>query len=182
MKEDIYIISGTMASGKDAVLKRLKNNFDFHWVTSTTTRLMRINEKEGKPYNFITRKNFMNMERKGRFVECSKIYDNFYGITKREIREAIRSNKKVFIRVNEAGVKKFKKIFPKAITIFIAPPSITTIQKRIIGRGTSEKKIIEERLKSARKQIREMIHCGCDYITVNTDINKTVKNVLKIVN
>lgn len=181
MKGDIYIISGTMASGKDAVLKRLRNNFDFYWVTSTTTRSMRINEKEGKPYDFITKKNFIEMVKKGRFVEYSKIYGNCYGITKREIREAIKSNKKIFLRVNEEGVKKFKKIFPKSIAIFIAPPSITTIQKRIIGRGTSEKEVIEERLKSARRQMRKMIHCCCDYIIVNSDINKTVKKVLKIV-
>lgn len=181
MSKEIFIISGTMGSGKDTVLKKLKKEKDFFLMTTTTSRSMRENEKEGDPYYFIDKEKFKKLIGKDALLEYSKVYDNYYGLTKDEFWHGRRSKKKIFLRVDGQGIKKIKKLYPDSVSIFIAPPSIKEIKRRISSRGNINKKIVKQRLKAAENQIKELVDCNCDYIIINNNIKETVEKIKRIV-
>lgn len=177
----ILVISGTMASGKDTVLRLLKKDIDFYTIKSITSRAKRHNEKDNHPYKFISRNEFKKMIKQKQFWEAEESYNNFYGITKSEIRKALDGNIPIVFRVNEQGVVKIKNIFPKAKLFFIAPPSLNTIKERIICRVNVSKSLKNKRLKSAKLQLskltRENIY---DYVIFNKNSKESAKKIAQI--
>lgn len=179
MKRDIYIISGVMASGKDSVLKVLGTLTDISVVVATTTRSMRPKEKEGFPYHFTDPETFKREIERDTFLEWSEHYGAYYGVTRQEAAKAFASGNPVFFRVNERGVHTYKKLFPDAVTIFIAPPSMGTIRERIKNRDLSLD-LIRNRLGAARRQIKSLFHSGYDYVLVNQSKEDTARQILSI--
>jgi guanylate kinase len=180
MPSRIYIISGTIASGKDSVLKRLKEEPGFYWLRSVTSRSMRKGEKQGDPYYFVGKNVFEKMIRNDKFFEYSMVYGCYYGITREEFEKAEKSGENIFFRVDKKGTEKIKQIFPEATSIFIAPPSVEEIKKRIGQRGDRNTKRLGKRIVSAGKEIKEAVSCY-DFIIINYKIEDTVKKILKIV-
>ena len=177
----ILIISGTMASGKDTILRLLKKNIDLYVVKSMTSRSKRQNEKDNDPYNFISRDKFREMIKEREFWEVEESYGNFYGITKDEILRALNGNIPIVFRVNEQGVAKIKKIFSQAKSFFIAPFSLRTIKERIARRVNTPESLKEKRLKSAKLQLskltRENIY---DYVIINKNSEESARKIARI--
>jgi guanylate kinase len=177
----VLVVSGTMASGKDTVLKLFQNGTDFYFIKSFASRPKRRNEKNGDPYEFVSQGKFRKMIEREELWEYEELYGNFYGITKNEILKALISGKPIVFRVDERGVFKIKKVFSKTKTIFIAPPSLKTIKERIINRVNTPNLLKNERLESARIQLLALTGANIyDYVIINKDSMESVKELKQI--
>ncbi len=173
MKGGIFLISGTMGSGKDRVLTEMKERFLIHTVLGSTTRPPRPGEKNEVSYRFFSKSEFKKKIREGLFEEHSNVHNFLYGILKSDFNEALREKKNIFIKTDEKGAAKLKKVYPDAISIFIAPPSLGTIKKRIVGRNM-DPKIISKRLEAAENELGNVFKKDWDFILVNKNIEKTI--------
>ncbi|MDD2753730.1 MAG: hypothetical protein PHT44_03935 [Candidatus Portnoybacteria bacterium] len=181
-KNIILVISGTMASGKDAVLRLLRKNVDFSFVKSFTSRPRRHNEKTSPPYKFISRKKFKKLVSKNFFWEFKKLYGHFYGIAKIDIRRALARQKPVVFRVNEQGADKIKSFFPETKSVFIAPPSLEVVKERAARRKSVPRRLKNKRLAAAKKQLNSLTKDQkWDYVIVNKDLRQSVEKIGRVI-
>lgn len=180
MKKNIYVVSGPSGVGKTSiVLEALKNRNDIVQVISHTTRKIRNNEIDGVHYNFISLEEFISKEKQGDFVESAEVLGNKYGVSKTYIEKTIQDKHAILV-INWRGYIKIKKMFPNnTIGIFISPPSIDELKKRIIGRSTDSKTEIEKRLQMAQEDLKyAKIY---DFEIINNDLSKAVNQFNNII-
>lgn len=175
----IYAISAPSGTGKTSLIKAFmnKNYTSYHMCISCTTRMPRKKEIHGKDYFFISNKKFQMLIDNNEFLEYSKIFNEYYGTLKQDI----FSNKKksIILEIDYIGVQQIKKYFPKeCLSIFIIPPSINTLYKRLIKRNQDSKKIINFRIKHAKQEIAYAKYY--DYIINNDDFNIALKSLYEI--
>ena len=178
MPNRIYLISGTISSGKDTLLRKLRGYLDFYLIRSTTTRAPRTGEKDGESYQFVDKNEFIELALQNEFIEFSEKYGDYYGITRNEIQRALSSKKDIFVKVDEKGVRRLKRVFPQAVSIFIAPPSLGELRHRINMRGDADQGLIFKRLMAAHNQIQGLTKSRFDHIIVNSNINNAIQEIL----
>lgn len=178
----MLVISGPSGVGKDTVLRALKKSIlPIHHVITANTRTPRKDEREGVDYFFVTRQYFEEMIKNNELVEYSRVYDDYKGVPKAQIREALASGKDVVLRLDVQGANKIKKIYPQAILIFLAPSSKEEWLKRLGSRHVSEEKDIETRIATIKM---EMEHARkFDYIVINAQnkLDETIKIIESII-
>ncbi len=166
--QKLFVISGPSGVGKDTVIEGLKKiGLNFGWVITTTTRAMRKGETEGRPYHFVSKKQFQQMVKENVMVEFAKVYGNYYGTSKAALEEAFRNNKLVILKNDPQGARSIKKKIPQAIVIFILPPSLATVEKRLCHRGTDPEKVIQQRLAAIEKDLTNLDFV--DYRVINEE-------------
>jgi guanylate kinase len=148
--------------------------------------LPRPNEINGHHYYFVTKEEFMNIKKKKGFLEWANVFGKYYGTPKKEVEEHLKRGRDVLLLIDVQGAKKVKKVLPNAIYIFLAPPTLSELRKRLEKRGTESKKEINRRLQVATTELKElnaMYHDRylCDYRIVNNDINKATEIVKTII-
>lgn len=183
MKNKIIVFTGPSGVGKYTIEKELlkDNNLNIQISISATTRKPRNNEKNGIHYYFITHQEFNEKIEKNDFVEWNQHFSNKYGTLKSEIKRIYAQNKIPFIEVEVVGAKNIIQNFGKKnlISIFVSPPSIEEIKKRIVLRNTETKNQIEERISRINE---EMSYIKLfDHVVINDDLNKCVKKIKKII-
>tara|TARA_Y100001949_G_scaffold59943_1_gene50627 strand:- start:958 stop:1527 length:570 start_codon:yes stop_codon:yes gene_type:complete len=178
----VIILCAPSGSGKTTLAKHLLNQemFNLRFSTSATTRKKRENETNGIDYHFITIKEFENKISQGEFIEYEKVYDDvYYGTLKSEIKELIK-NYNIIFDVDVIGALSLKKYFTEqAITIFINPPSLEELRKRLIERGLNSKDDLEERLNKAKKEIEMKL--SFDHSITNDKLDFTKSKISEIV-
>lgn len=168
MKGKLFIISGPSGVGKDTVIEKAKAlGLDFGRVITTTTRNPRKGEKEGNPYHFINQQEFQKLIKEKKLLEWAKVYDNYYGSTRQEVDEALEQNKIVVFKVDPQGARTIKKMIPKAEVIFLVPPSVEALAKRLKDRQTDSEPIIKKRLSVAKKEMNQLQQW--DHIVINEE-------------
>lgn len=178
-KGRVYIISGPSGSGKDSVLKKVfQLNPNVAFSISSITRAMRVGEIEGEKYNFITREQFENMIANDELLEHNIFLGNYYGTPKAPVINCINKGQDILIEVDVNGAAKIRQKMPEAISIFIMPPSLEILKKRLTGRGTDGADVIEKRLFEALREIS----CAkdYDYIIVNDCLEIAAKDFVSI--
>lgn len=178
-KGRVYIISGPSGSGKDSVLKKVfQLNPNVAFSISSITRAMRVGEIEGEKYNFITREQFENMIANDELLEHNIFLGNYYGTPKAPVINCINKGQDILIEVDVNGAAKIRQKMPEAISIFIMPPSLEILKKRLTGRGTDGADVIEKRLFEALREIS----CAkdYDYIIVNDCLETAAKDFVSI--
>jgi len=177
----LFVISGLSGAGKDSVIKGLKRRLNFHWVITTTTRPKRKGETEGKPYHFVSKEKFKKMISQKKFIEWAKVYDNYYGVQEKDIKDLLKKRKPVILKVDYQGAKTIKKKFPKAKVIFILPPSLKILEKRLRLRGQDSERVIKRRLEEAKKEMKNLKQW--DFLVVNEEgkLDKTIQKVARII-
>ena len=178
-KSLIIVISAPSGAGKTTLTKRLLQTSSFAYSVSFTTRPPRKNEIEGVDYYFISNEEFQKMIEEGKFVEWARVHGQLYGTSTDLLDNAIETKKDVVLEVDVNGGIKIKKRYPKAVLIFLLPPSWQELEKRLNRRGTEAIKKIGERIKQAKKEITYAP--SYDYLVVNDDINKSLSDILSIV-
>ncbi len=177
MKEKglIFIISAPSGTGKTTVIKKfLKHHkHDFVLSVSVTTRCPRKNEKNGRDYYFISLKKFKEHIKKRKFLEYAKVLDNYYGTLKETVFKAIKKGLNVIMDIDVQGAAKIKRQIKDSITIFLKPPSLKELKKRLLKRKTESKQEALKRLNLAKKELKEQ--GKYDYILTNKNINDVVK-------
>jgi guanylate kinase len=151
----MIVICAPSGTGKSTLLNRLKADIpDLVWSVSCTTRSMRTGETHGKDYYFIKAETFEKQIDEQEFIEWAKVHSNYYGTSKRFVNEGLSNNWKMLFDLDVQGADAMKRIYgDQAQVIFIEPPSIEELEKRLLARGTDTDKVIEERIRNARSEL-----------------------------
>lgn len=178
-KGRVYIISGPSGSGKDTVLKEIfERKPDVAFSISSITRDMRPGEVEGEKYNFISREQFEYMIANDELLEHNVFVGNYYGTPKKPVINCIENGQDMLIEVDVNGAAQIRSKMPEAVSIFIMPPSLEILKKRLTGRGTDDAQVIEKRLNEALREIASAK--DYDYVVVNDDLDQAVSDVILI--
>lgn len=167
------IISAPSGAGKTTLIEKLLiQNPIFEFAVSTTTRVRRAGEAEGKNYYFVSYEEFMQMVDRGEFLEWAKVHDNYYGTTKKEVDRIKQHSKIPIFDVDVQGARSLRNKLQNVISVFIIPPSIQELEKRLRHRSTETDHQIAVRLNNAVGELREYVNY--DYIVVNDDLQKAL--------
>lgn len=165
----LIVISGPSGVGKDATLDRMKKaGQPYHYVVTATTRAKRPKEKDGIDYWFVSEEKFQQMIKKNQLLEWAKVYGNYYGVPKRDIREALKRGFDVVVKVDVQGAATIKKIMPDALFIFLMPPSTEELANRLKQRYGSSSADLDIRLGKAQEEMQNLSIFDC-VITSHTN-------------
>jgi len=178
----LIVISGPSAVGKDSVINRMKERqLPFCFVVTATTRPPRPDEVNGVDYIFVSKDEFAEMIEKGELLEYAIVYNDYKGIPKQQVRQALDSGKDVVMRVDVQGAATIRKLCPEALTIFLLVESEARLLERLTQRKSETPEGLKLRIATAHQ---EMTHMGeFDYVIVNTDgrLDETVDTIRAII-
>jgi guanylate kinase len=180
MKTKMIIVAAPSGAGKSSFVEKLASeDARFHDIITYTTRAMRNHESPGKPYFFISKEDFEKKVREGFFIEWAQVHTNMYGTSHEQIQLAWARDKVVIMDIDIQGVVTFKSKYPEAKTVFIMPPSIEELRRRVIKRDGAPPPDLEVRMLNAEK---EMLKAGeFDVQIVNDDFERSYAEFKKIV-
>ena len=180
-KGKIFVLSAPSGTGKTTLVSEIKRHFpQLVESVSYTTRKPRKNEVNKEDYFFISHKDFKDKIADDFFVEWAEVYGEFYGTSANFIQTNINNGKFMICDIDVQGALNIKKMFPKeASLIFILPPSMEELEKRIRQRGTDDNKVIEKRLNNAKKEV-EFIN-NYNFVVVNDRFEAALNLLLKII-
>lgn len=175
------IISGPSGAGKGTICKALLKDETNLWISvSATTRKKRENEQEGINYYFLSKEEFETKIKNNDFLEYAMVHDKqYYGTPKKNVIEKLEKGIDTILEIDINGALQIKKNYPEALFIFIMPPSMQELKRRLISRGTEDKEKIAERFKTAYKEINQIDNYN--YIVVNDEIDDAVFKVKAII-
>jgi len=174
------VLSSPSGGGKTSICRQVvKSVRDAAYSVSVTTRLPRKNEISGKDYFFETEKKFKEMIAKKQFAEWAKVFGKYYGTLKKPVDQARAKKLTMFFTLDPQGALALKKKYPDSILIYILPPSISELKRRLQKRKTDSSPIIQKRLKEALKEIS--FWDKYDYVIVNRDLKESVSIVRDII-
>ena len=181
MSGKMIVICAPSGTGKSTLLSRLKSDIpDLVWSVSCTTRPIRSGEEHGKDYYFIKAESFEKQISNQEFIEWAKVHSNYYGTSKRFVNEGLEKDWKMLFDLDVQGADAMKKLYGnQAQVIFIEPPSVEELEKRLIARGTDSIEVIRERVANARKEL-ENKH-KYDHLVLNDDVDKAYQKLKSVV-
>ncbi len=164
----LVVLSGPSGVGKDAVLSELRRlDRPWHFAVTATTRPIRPGEQDGVDYVFLEPDTFTKMRDRDEFIECAEVYGRWYGVPRSQARDALRSGKDVFLKIDVQGAATIRQMAPEALLIFLMPPSLDELQRRLTGRMTESAPDMERRLRTAQEELAEV--SNFDYRVVNAN-------------
>ena len=177
-KGGMYILSSPSGAGKTTLVKKIAKNNSFLVSISHTTRLPRPNEKNGKDYYFVSKNNFKKLIKKKEFLEHAKVFDNYYGSSKKLVTEKLKEGKNIVFDIDWQGTRQIrnKKLNYKLLTIFILPPSKDELLKRLLKREKKNMKTVKKRMKEFKKDLVRWKEY--DYVVINDNLNLCYKNIM----
>lgn len=180
MKTRMIIVAAPSGAGKSSFVERLSAEDNrLHDIITYTTRPMRHHESEGKPYFFISIEEFNKKVKEDFFIEWAQVHTNFYGTSYEQIHLAWAKDKCVIMDIDIQGVMTFKEKYPDAKTVFILPPSIEELRRRVIKRDGAPPPDLDIRMKNAEK---EMLKAGeFDVRIINDDFERSYAEFKKTV-
>ncbi len=180
-KPILIVISAPSGSGKTTIVKIVREKCpEIFYSVSATTRKMRPGEINGKDYIFVSHETFEDWIKNGKVVEWAKIYGEYYGTPKEPIDKALKRGQDVILDIDVHGKRSLEKIYGKdVVSIFLIPPSLDILRKRLISRGAESKEKLELRLKLSREEMKWGYEY--DYIVINDIKEKAAENVISII-
>lgn len=176
----IITVSGPSGSGKGTVLGELiKRRGDVKISVSMTTRKKRNGEIDGVNYYFVNKEYFEKKINAGSMLEYAEYAGNYYGTPKEPVDEMLKAGKAVILEIDVQGADKIKEIYPNVIRIFIMPPSVSVLERRLRGRNTEDEETINHRLVIAKGEMR--MASEYDFIVVNDELESAVKDIETII-
>ena len=180
MTGQLYVISGPSGVGKSTIIRELRNQcIDLGYSASHTTRLPRAGEEEGINYHFVNKDTFQNMIDENDFVEWAKVYDEFYGTSYSSLQEQLDQGLDVILDIDSQGAKNIQNYFKESILIYLLPPSIEALEKRLRDRATDGEEAIETRFSKATKELQNCT--WYNYIILNDDLKQAVEELKSII-
>lgn len=176
----IFILSAPSGAGKTTLTSALRSVFpEIQMSVSCTTRARRDGEVNGRDYQFITARQFAALRARNEFAECALVHGYLYGTPRKPLDRCIAKGCDMLLDIDVQGARKIKKRYPEAVSIFILPPSIRELRRRLALRATDAKAIISRRLANAQGEIRNIIYY--DYCVVNCEVEQAVEDLKSIV-
>ncbi|MCB9133780.1 MAG: guanylate kinase [Anaerolineales bacterium] len=179
----LIVISGPSGVGKDTVLNEMqKRGLPFHFVVTATTRPKRPTETHGVDYFFISHAEFAQMIEENELLEYAYVYNDFKGIPKAQVREALASGKDVIMRLDVQGAATIRRLYPEVVLIFLTTRDEDELVRRLRARQTETDENFNLRIAMARKELLRLQEF--DYVVVNAEdcLDETVDTIRSIVN
>jgi len=178
----VLVLSGPSGVGKDSALDTMKvRTMPLCYIVTNTTRPQRPGEIDGEHYHFISRAEFSRMISANELLEHAEVYGNFYGVPKTMVRQAIDYGKDVIIKVDVQGAITIKKNLPDAILIFLMPPSLDELAKRLNKRGTENSADLELRLNTAQSEIAQLSLFDYYVVSYANQLESVADNIAAII-
>jgi guanylate kinase len=183
-EKNLYIFTAPSGAGKTTLIKRLisyakKQQHKVHLSVSHTTRKPRAGEESSKDYYFISEEEFKKNISDNQYLEYAVVHGNLYGTPKTQIDQKLKDDNKVFLEIDWQGALDILKIYPNAESIFISPPSIDHLRKRLEDRGLDSREVIEKRIKGAALEMEKSVHFK--HQIVNISLDTATKNLINII-
>ncbi len=166
----LYVISAPSGAGKTSLVKRLTESDPLIRVSvSTTTRPPRPGEVDGVNYHFTDIHTFKQQVEAGDFLEWAEVFGNYYGTQKSQVEQLLAQGFDVILEIDWQGAQQIREKMPGTLSIFILPPSMEELERRLTGRGTDAPKVIARRLSEAKEEMRH--YPEFDYVVINDDFD-----------
>jgi len=180
MPGQIFVFSAPSGTGKSTIADALMERFDrLAYSISHTSRLPRGTEQDGIDYHFVTDSTFREMIERNAFLEWAQVHGHLYGTAFDAVKAQMSAGSDILMDVDVQGGRNVKKQFPESILIFLLPPSLEILEKRLIARGTDDSEVIENRMLQASQEIK---NCSWyDYIIINDDLENAVFEAQSII-
>jgi guanylate kinase len=178
----LIVISGPSGVGKDTVIQRMKErNLPIHFVVTAATRTPRPNEVHGKDYFFYSHDEFAEMIEKGELLEYAIVYNDYKGIPKAQVSDALASGKDVIMRLDVQGAATIRKLCPDALMIFLTVQDEDEMVRRLQERKTETPEGLKLRIATARQEMTQVT--AFDYVVINREyhLDETVDNIIAII-
>ena len=176
---ELIVLSGPSGVGKSTVIAELlSNRRDIHFSVSFTTRQPRVGEEHGVNYYFVSREEFERMIEADELLEYAQYVENYYGTSIKVIEEQLQRGVDVLLDIEVQGAAKVREKCPEAVCIFIIPPSLEELSRRLRKRNTDSEDVIAQRLAKAREECRECMKY--DYLVVNDNVVSAAQQILSI--
>jgi len=180
MRSLLFIVSAPSGTGKTSLCKEVTRRVsNLSYSVSYTTRKPRSGEVDGKDYFFVSPEGFQKMVGEGLFIEWAEIYGNRYGTSKAFIERLMQEQVDILFDIDSQGARKILTLYPECISIFVLPPSLKELEKRLTNRGTDTPETISSRLRLAEEEMKEANFY--QYIVVNDSFEETVFKLKSIV-
>jgi len=173
---NLTVLTGPSGVGKGTIVRKILDKHSDIWLSiSATTRQPRAGETDGQHYFFLDKKEFQKIIENEGFLEWASFSNNFYGTPKKTVKEKIEEGNDVLLEIELEGARQIRKSYPEALQIFLAPPDLAELEKRIRGRGTESEESIRNRLEIADKEISASKEF--DAVVINEDINQAFREI-----
>ena len=177
----LIVISGPSGSGKSTIVKRLKESGQFTFSVSATTRSPREGEINGVHYHFISREQFEQDIKDGKFLEFSNYVGNYYGTYVDQVENALSQGQNIILEIEVLGATQVKSKMPDAVMIILLPPSMKQLEERLRNRQTETEEQIKQRLERVRYELANFGHYDYVIINENNQREKAVDDIMQIV-
>ncbi len=177
----LIVVSGPSGAGKGTICKRLlEKNPNLGYSISATTRAPRTGEVNGVNYWFLSKEEFQKMIAEDGLLEWAEVYGNYYGTPAQKVRDSLAEGKNILLEIDTQGAALVRDKFPEGVYIYILPPSLEELKRRIIGRGTDSAESIERRLSCAREEM-SCVTEQYNYLVLNDEVELAVKRMETII-
>jgi guanylate kinase len=177
---NLFIITAASGAGKTSLLEALlANDAQIRRSVSHTTRSPRLGEQEGVHYHFVTEAQFLETLNAGGFLESADVHGAKYGTSQRGVDIGLQAGYDVVLEIDWQGAAQVRNIYPHAISIFILPPSVETLEQRLNTRGQDSAEVIAKRVAAAREEMSHVVEF--DYVTINDNFEVALQDLMAII-
>ncbi|MBE6838235.1 MAG: guanylate kinase [Ruminococcus sp.] len=175
----LIVVSGPSGVGKGTVLAEILKDENIFYSVSATTRNPREGEVDGVNYHFLTKEKFEELIADNGMLEYATYCDNYYGTPRKAVEDKLAEGKDVILEIEVQGAMNVKKSFPEAMMVFILPPSVSELRRRLNKRGTETEEVVNKRVAEAVGEIKKAENY--DYVMINGDLDEAVETLKSII-
>jgi guanylate kinase len=180
MSGQLFVFSAPSGAGKSTIVRALRNRIeDLGYSISHTSRRPRSTEKDGIDYHFVDRETFSRMIETEAFLEWAEVYDDFYGTSFSSVNEQTDSGLDVLLDLDTQGARNVKRHFENSALIYVLPPSLEVLEKRLRDRDTDDESVIKTRMEKASNEIKNCM--WYDYIIINEELEEATREAHSII-
>jgi len=175
-KAKLFVFAAPSGAGKTTLVHAVVTKRpELRFSISYTTRKPRKNEADGVDYLFVTEDEFMRLRDQGEMLEYAKVFDNYYATSRSQVERHLSDNRNVILEIDWQGAQQVRQSMPECVTIFILPPSVEELERRLRDRRTDSAEVIERRLRDA---LSDMSHwTEFDHVIINDDLNQAIADL-----
>ncbi|KAI5915979.1 MAG: guanylate kinase [Proteobacteria bacterium] len=180
MPGTLFVVTAPSGAGKTTLVRGLlQRDARVQLSVSFTTRAPRAGEQNGREYHFVDLATFRALRDRGEFLEWAEVHGNYYATSKVWLKEQVAAGRDTLLEIDWQGAQQVRKAFPDAVGVFILPPSLDELEKRLRGRNTDSDDVISRRLLAARGEMRHVAEF--DYVIINNELQEALEDLVAVV-